>query len=102
MFFNNISKKLREQENYIYSRIRSGDKIPEIEEYFDIYLGLMGKYSGNEQSQLLVATIFAKYIKTFILGESKHLSNEKIGDMRAAAKRMLLGMRDGIPYGSGD
>ena len=88
------TRKLREQEDIIYRHIRSGEKVAEIEECYDSYLALMGKYAGDVRTQLLLATIFARFLKTFVVYEVAGLTVEETSERRAAAKRMLLGMRD--------
>lgn len=93
------TQKLQEQQDIIYRYIRAVEKSPELEEYFDIYLNLMGKYAGDVKSQLLLATIFAKYTMTFLSEATEDHTSEQISEMQAAAKRMLLGVRDGMPYG---
>lgn len=99
-FSQNKGKQLQKQQDIIYGLIRSGERITELEEYFDIYLSLMGKYAGDIDTQLLIATIFAKYANSFTASETGNLSRDQIADIRATAQRMLLGCRDGRRYSS--
>lgn len=100
--FQNRRKQLQEQQDLIYGLIRSGKPAAELEEYFDIYLSLMGRYAGDLDTQLLIATVFARYAKTFATTETEHLSLDRAEEMRAAAKRMILGIRDNNRYSLND
>jgi len=95
MFFQKSDcEKLREQEDIILRLFPSGDNIQEIKEYYDIYLKRMNESIGDTKSQLLWATIFTGYLKTFVIGETKHLSDEQISDIRFAAKTMLINTKN--------
>lgn len=97
MFFNNKLKKLQEQQDIIYQHFRNGGKIQEIEDYFEIYLFLMRKYIGDINSQILCSSVFVKYLKSFILAETNHLSDKEIEDMRYAARKILIDLKNGYP-----
>ncbi len=97
MFFNNKLKKLQEQQNIIYKYFRTGDNIREIEDYFDIYLLLMRKNIGNIDGQTICSSVFAKYLTSFVIGETNHLNETQIEDMRFAAKKILVDLKNGYP-----
>lgn len=98
-FFKATGEKLREQEDLVYRYIRSNEVVsdPQIREYFDIYLELMARNIGNLQAQLLFATVFVKYLQSFVSDESGHLSERQIFDIQATAERVLVDARNGWP-----
>jgi hypothetical protein len=99
MFLNSKLRKLQEQENIIYKYLRNTSKeITEIEEYFNIFLTLMCRDTGDVDSQLIYATVFAKYLTSFVSEETNHLSDKQINDMRFAAKKILIDLKNGYTY----
>lgn len=89
MIFNKKLKKLQEQQDIIYKYFKTGNDVPEVKDYFDTYLSLMRKYIGDIDNQTLCASIFAKYLTSFVIEETNHLSEKQIEDIRYAAKKCL-------------
>ncbi|MFA6297205.1 MAG: hypothetical protein WC629_01450, partial [Candidatus Paceibacterota bacterium] len=58
-------------------------------------LFLMRKYIGDIDNQILCSTVFAKYIASFVIEETNHLSDNQIDDMRYSAKKILIDLRNG-------
>ena len=92
IFWGNKNSKLQEVQDAIYRNVPALLTTEDVREYFEIYLGLMGKHSGNIAMQLQIAAIFEKFLETF--GTENH-DAENVSERRFIAKRALLDIRNG-------